>query len=256
MNMRRNGFTIVELAVVLTIIGLLVGVVVGGQSLIAASKLRSIQTDVASLTGAIRQFNEKYQYLPGDFPQGSTTWGIAVDGDGNGRVGTGYTALSNEWWGAWVQLEKAGFLENIVIGGPGSRAENSGAELPLSKIKPGMFLFTYVGTMTNSTDLYNGEYGNALILGSLAAGGSWPDQPLYPVLTTFDAQKLDTKFDDGLPALGNVRAFVEFTSSWGQHTCTTGSSASAGTSAKYNLSSGGSSGARDARCGIVFLTGF
>mgnify|MGYP001100732306 CR=1 FL=1 len=64
--MYRIGFSLVELSIVLVILGLLVGGILGGKSLIKAAELRSISTEQAQWNTAIKAFRDKYFMLPGD----------------------------------------------------------------------------------------------------------------------------------------------------------------------------------------------
>ena len=61
-----SAFSLVELSIVLVILGLLVGGVLSGQSLIRAAELRSVTTEYSRYTTAISSFRDKYFALPGD----------------------------------------------------------------------------------------------------------------------------------------------------------------------------------------------
>jgi prepilin-type N-terminal cleavage/methylation domain-containing protein len=88
-----KGFTLVELSIVLVIIGLIVGGVVGGHSLIKNARLNSVVGEVQEFQTAIRAFELQYDYLPGDWPDAQEYYPDWVgpaddekDGDGNGRI--------------------------------------------------------------------------------------------------------------------------------------------------------------------------
>jgi len=74
-GVRRSGFTLIELSIVLVVIGLIVGGVIAGQSLMRSSQLQSIISDQAKYVEAAKQFREKYGFWPGDFPNATTSWG-------------------------------------------------------------------------------------------------------------------------------------------------------------------------------------
>lgn len=62
----RSGFSLVELSIVLVILGLLVGGVLTGQSLIRASELRKFMNTMERYKAATYTFRDKYFALPGD----------------------------------------------------------------------------------------------------------------------------------------------------------------------------------------------
>lgn len=65
---QHQGFSLVEIAVVLVVIGLLMGGVLKSQGVIGAMNTKDAMTTLADLQTAIRFFRERYNYLPGDFP--------------------------------------------------------------------------------------------------------------------------------------------------------------------------------------------
>lgn len=75
----QKGFTLVEIAIVLVIIGLLLGGVLKGQELIANSKIKAAQQEIQAFSAAIYSYQDKTGYLPGDNPNATNNAG---DGDG------------------------------------------------------------------------------------------------------------------------------------------------------------------------------
>ena len=71
----KRAFSLVELSIVLVILGLLVGGVLSGQSLIAAAALRSVTTQEARWVAATQTFRDKYFALPGDMNNATSFWG-------------------------------------------------------------------------------------------------------------------------------------------------------------------------------------
>jgi prepilin-type N-terminal cleavage/methylation domain-containing protein len=74
--MRASGFSLVELSIVLVILGLLAGGILAGQSLIRASALTSVASDLHNYETAINVFKDRYNALPGDMPNATTFWGV------------------------------------------------------------------------------------------------------------------------------------------------------------------------------------
>ena len=75
--MKTKGFSLMEMAMVLVVIGLIAGGIVGGKALIRASELRSVSSDKQKFQTAITAFEERYNYLPGDLPNATKIWGAA-----------------------------------------------------------------------------------------------------------------------------------------------------------------------------------
>ena len=63
---RQTGFTLVEIAIVLVIIGLLLGGVLKGQEMIENAKIKSIVSDMKSVQAAYNGYIDRYKAIPGD----------------------------------------------------------------------------------------------------------------------------------------------------------------------------------------------
>lgn len=82
------GFTLVELSIVLVILGLLVGGVLAGQSMIESAESRAVITQMNQFTTAATTFRDKYLCLPGDCAN-ATAFNMGGNGNGDGLVGCG-----------------------------------------------------------------------------------------------------------------------------------------------------------------------
>jgi prepilin-type N-terminal cleavage/methylation domain-containing protein len=127
---RHDGFTLIELSIVLVIIGLMVGGILVGQNLINAAAVRATISQIEKYNTAANTFREKYGYLPGDIPdpqassfgfiqRSNDTYGR---GDGNGviegsyedRTGSndcGTQEITGETVVFWVDLSTAHLID-------------------------------------------------------------------------------------------------------------------------------------------------
>ena len=89
MKTRQQGFTLVEIAIVLVIIGLLLGGILKGQEMITQAKIKNAISDFSGISAAYHGYNDRYRALPGDDPMRGALAGRPVvlppySGDGNG----------------------------------------------------------------------------------------------------------------------------------------------------------------------------
>lgn len=227
--MKSKGFTLVELSIVLVILGLLVGGVLSGQSLIRAAELRSVTSQMDGYRVAINSFRDKYFALPGDMNNATRFWTSAggdgsnmtcltaqtagskatCNGNGNGEI-TAFNATAtgasngqySERFTAWKHLANAGLVEGSYTGlnGPGSSPseynQRPGENVPASKIANGFFDLFYSTQNPAITFADSSLPANAVTI--YGNNSSWG------ILKPEEAWNIDTKLDDGSPVTGSV----------------------------------------------------
>jgi len=105
---KQSGFTLIEIAIVLVIIGLLLGGVLKGQELINTARVRALNNTVDGITAAWFSFQDRYRAFPGDYATAQSNLnlpGAPDGGDANGQVDT-----IAEAGRIWVHLEAAGYI--------------------------------------------------------------------------------------------------------------------------------------------------
>ncbi len=219
MHMRRQAFSLVELSIVLVILGLLVGGILAGQSLIRASELRAVSVEYNRYVTAVQAFRDKYLALPGDYANASAVWGLAAasncytaigtgtqtcNGNGDGLINSTGTN-SNESYRLWQHLANAGLIEGTYSGV--DAADNGGAggdttDCPLSKTNALWYtsnFSSYANGVAN--DVFALNYGNVLQLGKYASTAATPN---VGFVKPEEMWNIDTKMDDGAPASGKL----------------------------------------------------
>lgn len=261
----KHGFSLVELSIVLVILGLLVGGILAGQSLIHASELRAVGTEYNRYKTATMGFRDKYLYLPGDLPNAIVFWGAADGGDGinsdckNAETTNGNTCNGNgdgiidfspayEYVRFWQQLGNAGLIEGKYIGTTSvtvCNAATPGCLYPASKFSGGLWT-VWMDDVNTSSYVYNGNWGNILALSGDPTGGG-ASRLLNFLVAPEDAWNIDTKLDDGKPGTGRLivsrRSYCD-TGSGGTNT------EAARLAAEYRLTLSG------ANCSLLFTKAF
>ena len=208
---KTHGFSLVELSIVLVILGLLVGGVLGGQSLIKAAELRSVGQEFEQWMVAVNTFKNKYGTIPGDMTNATSFWSTTSNGDGNNRVDDAPAAsVAGEIFTFWQQMAFAGLISGEFTGIAGSGGGGPlymdsfpGENVPATRYPGGGWSVISVNAGEAYTpDYYDLDYGHMFEVGGKIPGYEMGD----PLFTPEEAWNIDRKFDDGQPAKGLVIA--------------------------------------------------
>jgi prepilin-type N-terminal cleavage/methylation domain-containing protein len=110
---RQSGFTLIEIAIVLVIIGLLLGGILKGQELINSARVKNLATDFRNVPLFIYGYQDKFRALPGDDPRADTNVGETItttNGNGNGVIDGAWNseAVADESVLFWQHVRLAG----------------------------------------------------------------------------------------------------------------------------------------------------
>jgi prepilin-type N-terminal cleavage/methylation domain-containing protein len=185
MGTRSKGFTLIEIAIVLVIIGLLLGGVLKGQELITSARVRNMISQQDGIKAAFFGFQDRYRALPGDYAAASTNInGVTIAGDGNGRIEAPNTAGTYESILAWNHLAAAGFLNGSYTMATSTTSTSDDTNTPKNPYS------VYIQL------IYDGTYGTTAgkpAKHNLKTGSQVPVEIVGEV---------DRKVDDGLPDAG------------------------------------------------------
>jgi len=173
----QKGFTLVEIAIVMVIIGLLIGGVLKGQSMIQNAKVKRVVKQADELRAAVMTFYDKYGVYPGDENKTPIPPGTDTEGDGDGIIEN-----TAERFGLFLDLQLAGLISGTYNGTSDMPFHSFGDNVVLSDVNDP-----------------NPNFGNRL---NFQFFNIPPDVAL----------EIDSKFDDGLYDNGSITASAAYTS--------------------------------------------
>ena len=199
MKSQQSGFTLVEIAIVLVIIGLLLGGILKGQELINSAKVKALITDMRNIQTQIYGYQDKYRQLPGDDSRTTANLGATATAGTNATLGNG-------------QIEGALFPADTGTGGTASTDETAvfWQHLRLANLAAGPTILGQTGYLPLNAN--NGRIGvstatpTQLQIIGMQTGGT---QICMTQIPGKFAKQLDLNLDDGIGNTGSVRATVD-----------------------------------------------
>ena len=194
---RQSGFTLIEIAIVLVIIGLLLGGILKGQELINSARVKNLATDFRNIPMFIYGYQDKFKALPGDDAAAVAHVGTPsvtpAAGNGNG-------VINGNWNSKSAQDESVLFWQHVRLAGLAPGLTTIPETLP-GNYNPqnasGGFIGIQSGTVDTTKAPVVGADGKAI-------GGA------YVICSTGILGKfvkqLDIQMDDGNTAAGSIMA--------------------------------------------------
>jgi len=180
-----QGYSLIEIAIALVIIGLLLGGLLKAYELVVGARVRYLISQQDGMKAAFFAFQERFRAPPGDYARALTTIpGASQNGNGNGRIED--AVVPNEAILAWEHLSRAGFLTRTYA----YDATESAATSPANPY--GVYL----------RFVFDGIYG--------AGTAATPSPPRHNLKTGSGIPvqiiaEVDRKIDDGAPNAGSFQ---------------------------------------------------
>lgn len=118
MQRQQSGFTLIEIAIVMAIIGLLISLTIKGRELVENSRAKSLANDFRDIQVALFGYQGRFQAMPGDDAKAAENLPPAPasihNGNGNQRIEGGLNSLMSESFFLWQHVRLAGFLAGGV----------------------------------------------------------------------------------------------------------------------------------------------
>ncbi|MHB1144241.1 MAG: prepilin-type N-terminal cleavage/methylation domain-containing protein [Thiobacillus sp.] len=184
---RQSGFTLIEIAIVLVIIGLLLGGILKGQELINSARVKNLASDFRNVPVFIYGYQDKFRALPGDDPSADTHLTGGVKATTGGTIGNGI--IEGSWNNPANTTETYLFWQHARLAGlaPGSTTVGAADYLPLNAVGGPIG----IQSVAPFTTMNSGTY-------FICSGG----------ISGRFAKQLDTQLDDGVTNTGSMQAGV------------------------------------------------
>ncbi len=179
----KKGFTLVELAIVLVVIGIILGAVLKGQELINNAKMKRAYNQYREILAAVYTYYDKYGKYPGDDNTANSRWAAATNGNNNGII-DGLTLgcaqnATTETCQAWLHMRLANILTGATTASDGTRAPSN-------------------------------AYGGSIGIGYATVQGLTTMWIAFNNVPGDVCASLDQQYDDGAYNTGSIRGSVDY----------------------------------------------
>ena len=224
-HLNAHGFTLVELAIVITIIGILIGGVLKGQQLIEQARLAATINQINNYRSALSIFKTTYNELPGDMIDpdarivGCSGCKATINTQGDGLIGNGDVIMrefnnTSEQTLFWLHLLKADMINGVSDAALTSSGPAIGETHPAAKT--GGLFYAETGSGRNGDAYATGVWGDGgppqtigLSIGIRnGLTTTYREWETYYVISPQSAAQIDRKLDDGKPLSGDVRGLT------------------------------------------------
>jgi len=199
MKRNQSGFTLIEIAIVLVIIGLLLGGVLKGQELINSAKVKNLANDFKNVPVYIYGYQDKFKALPGDQPQGNLDAQFPAPSTPNactpaaaGKCATNNGIIDGGWDAAGPLPEEESYIfwQHVRLAGFGPGA----TDITAADYRPKNAVNGFIG-VTNSAQA-------PITIGGVPMKGTYI--VCSDAIPGKFAKQLDTTLDNGDTASGSV----------------------------------------------------
>ncbi len=213
----NKGFTLVELAIVMTIIGLLIGGILKGQEMIENARSTSLIAQVNSYIASTAAFRDKYGGTAGDMvnaqqrlPNCNATI-FCLNGDGDSQIGilrgSGTDHLSDQSGDTVPTVETTMYWKHLLLAGfvSGTNPSSNPADPEWGVTHPSASIGGGFNVL-QANDNGDRMYGIWIRLQNQSKGNiPFGISGVHP-MTPIRAAMVDRKMDDGASNTGNVQS--------------------------------------------------
>lgn len=207
MKRNQSGFTLIATAIVLVVIGLLLGLILKGQEVIDSSKVKNLANDFKNFPPSVYDYEDKFKAMPGDDPKLASHFPNATPcfPPAAGKCVVGNGMIDGKWSDTTVASESYIFWQDVRLAGlaPGSTDTSNlnGDYIPRNVVGG------QIGVTDTASSPIIGLKGASIICSDAIPGKL--------------AKQLDVTMDDGNTATGSMQVIAAGTTTPGNSTQTT-----------------------------------